>query len=274
MKSLFSFYRMINTLSLDVAIGAMICSVFFANIFHVTVFPQGIAALGLAVWIIYTIDHLIDAKKLGHAASTFRHQFHQQYFRLLSMAVVIAICLGFILLLFIRKQLFLNGVVFAAFTFLYILTNRWLFYLKELASAALYSGGVLLPSISFHEKIFLLADYLLMTQFSLLALINLILFSWMDYERDLHSNQHSIILKIGKNKSRFILKILFVFLFCLIAFSFSSTQFVSLIFLSMAFILFFIFLTPKYFRDEYNFRFIGDMIFFFPITYIINSVWQ
>lgn len=272
MKFLFSFYRIINTLSLDVALGAMICSVFFARLFHSTIFPQGIAALGLAVWIIYTIDHLIDVKKLSRAASTFRHQFHQQHFKFLSITVVIAICLGFILILFIRKQLFLNGVVFAAFTFLYILTNRWLSYFKELASAVLYCGGVLLPSISFHQKIFLLVDYLIMIQFFLLALINLILFSWMDYERDLHSNQPSIILKIGKNKSRFVLKFLFVFLFCLITFLFSWTQFISLIFLSMAGILFFIFLTPKYFRDEYSFRFVGDMIFFFPITYIINSV--
>ena len=274
MKFLFSFYRIVNTLSLDVALGAMICSVFFAKIFHANVFPQAIAALGMAVWIIYTTDHLIDAKKLSHPASTFRHQFHQQHFRLLSITLVIAICLGFTLILFIRKQLFLNGILFASFTFLYILINRWLLYLKELTGAVLYCGGVLLPSISAHQKIFSLVDYLIMTQFFLLALINLILFSCMDRERDQQDSHNSIILKIGRDKSEYILRILFVFLFCLIVFTFSSIQFVSLIFLSMAVILLSIFLKPKYFRDEYSFRFIGDAIFFFPITYIINSVWQ
>src|SRR6478736_436347 len=90
MKSVVAFYRVINALSLDVAGGAVICALFFAQLLKVNLFPQGLAALGLAVWIVYTGDHLLDAKRLREQASTFRHGFHQQHFKLLAVLLAIA----------------------------------------------------------------------------------------------------------------------------------------------------------------------------------------
>ena len=72
-------YRILNTLSLDVSIGAVISAMFFAEVLQVKILPYGLATLALTVWIIYTIDHLRDARAIGTKASTARHLFHQHY---------------------------------------------------------------------------------------------------------------------------------------------------------------------------------------------------
>ena len=59
---LFRFYRFINILSIDVAIGAVVNARFFAHLFGVPILHQGLISLGLAIWIIYTTDHLLDEK--------------------------------------------------------------------------------------------------------------------------------------------------------------------------------------------------------------------
>ena len=66
MRAGLRFYQYINILSLDIAAGAVISAVFFAQIFNVQIKPYGLLALGLTVWIIYTVDHLRDAKKIKH----------------------------------------------------------------------------------------------------------------------------------------------------------------------------------------------------------------
>ena|SRR5688572_29933788 len=106
MRAGFQFYQYVNILSLDVAAGAVISALFFAQIFNVQIKPYGLLALGLTVWIIYTADHLRDAKKIKHRASTQRHRFHQQYFCSLTVFVGSAILLDAVTIFFIRRQVF------------------------------------------------------------------------------------------------------------------------------------------------------------------------
>ena len=79
MDTLIRFYRMCNLLSLDVAGGAVVCALFFSKLLSVTPYVQGMIALGLTVWVIYTADRLLDVRALKNAAASERHKFHQQY---------------------------------------------------------------------------------------------------------------------------------------------------------------------------------------------------
>jgi hypothetical protein len=265
MEKLFSVYRVVNALSFDVAAGAMICAVFFARRFNVVVFPQGVITLGLAVWIIYTVDHLADAKRLNHQASTFRHRFHQKYFKQLSLLAVLALLTESVLLFFIREKLLYAGLGVGLLTGLYILFHRWMIYTKEVAGALLYCGGIFLPSLTFQQRSLLFFDGMVIAQFFLIVLINLILFSWIDYEEDVQDQNPSLATQMGKNSTSIILIVIFALQFLLTGYTILMGAYLGFIYLLMESVLLMLFLFPEYFKRHNRYRFWGDAIFFFPL---------
>jgi 4-hydroxybenzoate polyprenyltransferase len=268
MKSIFHSYQIANILSLDVAAGAVVCAAFFADLFHVRILPQGLAALGLAVWIIYTTDHLMDAAKLKEHASTIRHQFHYRYFRLLSVFLFLGFCVEMILIFFLREQVFRSGIFLAVIVIVYILLSSWLKYLKEIAGALLYCSGVLLPGLSLQQQPPDSKLIPLILPFALIVLINLILFSWMDYEEDNRDKQQSIITLLGRTRGKIILTFLFFCVAIAIAISFRSLRMdVFLIYTLMAGCLMWIFLYPDLFHKNNAFRYLGDGIFLLPLIH-------
>ncbi|PZR38614.1 MAG: hypothetical protein DI538_09220 [Azospira oryzae] len=258
------FYRYINILSIDVAIGAIVNALFFAQLFNVHILLPGIASLGLAVWIIYTTDHLRDAKRLKEEAATERHRFHQRHFKIILRLLYVAMLVELVLIFFLRKPVFYGGLWLSGGVVIYILINRWLRFFKEITGALLYSCGVMLPALSFRQASLTSADQLMIVQFVLIALINLILFSWMDYESDLKDRHRSLITYVSKAWGSVILIVLFM----VTALCHFKTMYVhqaeTLIFISMTFILLILFLFHRYFKKEERFRFIGDAIFFLP----------
>ena len=89
-----------NLLSLDAPLVAMAWLYVFAKTWRLGYHPwEAYASLGLAVWIIYVADRLLDASLAGgtKAALEPRHRFHvenQRYFRIgLLLAIVTAVAL-------------------------------------------------------------------------------------------------------------------------------------------------------------------------------------
>src|SRR5687767_3029402 len=111
MKTVIKFYRLLNILSIDVALGSVCCAAWFAEIFNVNLKPYVLMALGLTVWIIYTIDHLLDARKIHVSASTERHRYHQTNFTPLLYALLIALLVDLIFVFLLRRIVFQWGIV-------------------------------------------------------------------------------------------------------------------------------------------------------------------
>jgi 4-hydroxybenzoate polyprenyltransferase len=264
MRSPINLYRLFNTLSLDVALGAVICAAAFAKVFDVHVLPQGFIVLGIAVWMIYTVDHLLDAKQLKGNASTYRHRFHQEHFKLLVILVIICALIELTLIFFLRKPVFHNGLWLGLGVCVYIIINRWLHYFKEVAGALLYSSGVLLPALSLNENTLQLIDRLLIAEFVLVALINLVLFSWMDYERDIKDKHKSLITLAGKQAGVGIIYFLSGVLVVLTLVTVSTHFNMTIVLAFMTMVLIFIFRFSTFFNQKDRFRYLGDAIFFLP----------
>ena len=124
MNKLIRFYRLLNILSIDVATGAVCCAAWFAVLFEVNLRPYALISLGLTVWIIYTIDHLLDARKVKEPASTDRHRFHQENFTLLFGVVVLAIVLDLFFVFFIRRIVFQSGIILSCIMVVYFLLQQ------------------------------------------------------------------------------------------------------------------------------------------------------
>lgn len=90
-------YERFNLLSLDVVSGACGAMYFFADMMRVPLAWYYYLLLAIAVWTIYTFDHLLDARKVSQLALTKRHRFHQNHFKTLAGALLITGAAGALL---------------------------------------------------------------------------------------------------------------------------------------------------------------------------------
>jgi hypothetical protein len=273
MKKPLRFFQFINLLSIDVAAGAMVSGLFFATIFEVQILPSGLAALGLTVWIIYTTDHLLDAHRLREPASTERHRFHQHFFKQLAFIVVAAVLIDIVLIFLIRKPILISGLVLAMIVAIYLLVQRNLKSLKELSATLLYCSGVALPALSLINYSPTPYQAILMIQFGITVLCNLLLFSLLDHSEDIRDRNSSFVTVMGAHKTRLLLFVLFAInggLAILQMTYFSCPMGVTTVVFSMNVILFTIFIFPGFFAAQGLYRVFGDAVFLLPLFVLLT----
>lgn len=266
------FYRRLNILSIDVAVGAMVGNWFIASVsgggydlFH------GLA-LGLSVWLIYSFDHLFDAQSLHKKASTPRHLFHQVHKKNIAIIWLVILPLALYFILQLPYPMFLWGGaigMLVGFYFLFItkLKHHAGFW-KEVMIAILYVAGISLSTFV-QPQIATVPFVWLCTQYFLVALINLLIFSDADKTKDKMDGHNSAALALSEGRLR---KLIYL-LFCL------STLFIgwaayrlglflesSIMFLMLT-ALYLIYRNQEWFYRYDRYRWIGDGIFFLPILY-------
>jgi hypothetical protein len=267
MEAALKFYRWLNILSVDVALGAVCCALFFAKMLHVTLLSYGMIALGLTVWIIYTADHLLDTRKLNTTASTTRHKFHQLHFKSIVTALIVAGAIDCLVIFFIRRPVLINGLFLGLGVALYLLLHRYVKIVKEFSIALLYTSGVLLPSISVASFTIDTFPTVIVLQFFITALINLLLFSLYDFDNDIHDGHPSFATITGQRVVRVALAILFTGVFMLSLLSFQPKA--SLVIIGMNAFMLPLFVLPNIFKARDSYRLIGDAVFFIPILYLL-----
>ncbi|MEK6780858.1 MAG: hypothetical protein AABY93_04095 [Bacteroidota bacterium] len=264
-------YSVLNNLSIDVALGTIICATFFSHILHVQPSPVELASLGITVWIIYTVDHLLDVRKLKHEASSLRHRFHQKNFSRLSIALMLSIAVDFLLILLLRRPVVYWGIGLTLLVVVYLFFQQKLIAIKEIVISILYAAGVLLPSISMREEFLSMNEILLVLFFWLIALNNLFLFSWYEWKQDIRDSHQSFVTFFGRNPTRIILVVLFGLQIAL----FIELMTISLyrkeaaILELMNLILVVLFLYPEKLFPRELYRLLGDGVFLFPLPYLL-----
>ena len=239
---------------------------YFSHILEINVRPVSLAVLGLTVWVIYTIDHLLDARSLKVPATTVRHKFHQDHFKVLAIASVLVAAVCGLLLVFLRTKIFMWGLGLLALVVVYMFSNKFLKYVKELIAALLYTVGVLLPNLSQLDFSMVLSQQNFIVFFFLVALTNLVLFSWFEVDADRVHNSSSIAVHLGESRTKALVIFLFLAqLFIIILKFYSDNDIVTLfLMLSVSSGLVIIFLAPNFFRQHDRYRLIGDAVFLLP----------
>lgn len=260
-------YRLINLLNLDVMLGAMATALFFSRQMMVPVRVYGVVALGLTVWVIYTVDRLMDVRHLNQPAYSERHRFHQKYAQPLWIAVVGVVMIIGVLMVFIRPSILIGGLILAPLSGLYLLLQKKI-PIKELTVAVFYTLGVLLPAWPGSWNL-LLPVAALIVQLFLIALTNLVLFAWFETDTDNKMGQASLVTRLGKKSVTVLLMVLFTVGSSLslgVTILFNP---VSWIFLAMWMALICLFRFHTYFEQHERYRLWGDAIFYLPILGLI-----
>lgn len=263
-------YRFANLLSLDVSLGAVICAGFFSKVFGVRADLYATLVLGLSVWIIYTADHLLDARKTKALASTRRHQFHQRNFNILAGLLAVAVVLNVIFLFIIPRIMILPGIILGVIVVMYLLAQQYLILMKEFSGAILYTAGVSLPAVAYVWHGISGYQLILLLHFMLTAWMNLLLFSLFDKRFDERDRHTSFATTVGESTVSSLIFILFVF--CLGLTFYETTgpfSIPSLVVLFMDVVLLIILIMRKHFDVQDRYRLLGDAVFLFPALYIL-----
>ena len=265
MWQLLKWYRWVDILSLDVAAGAVICAYYFSTISSVELSPIVLSILGLSVWIIYTADHLKDASRIKNEATTLRHKFHQQHFKFLFISIIIAGMVILILVLNLDKHTVLWGLKLSVIVLLYLATNHYLSYTKEIVGGLLYCVGVLLPTFSQLDSPWILLGRYEVVIFGLLVFINLFLFSAYELDEDKQDDHKSFAQRFGKSITVIIVKTMLSIVSIILLISWGHIGFQSrIIFSLMILVLLAVTILPKTFERNDLYRYWGDLIFLFP----------
>ena len=264
-------YKIFTWLSLDVTAGAIVFMYFLAQEFGVPVRWSEAAALGLAVWVIYSIDHLLDARVAIEPISE-RREFHREHSKVLLLLTLLAVVSGTWIVTLLSTEVIISGGILAMVAIGYLAVaqiKKWSGF-KEVQIAFGYVAGVsLVPLVNLEivEPWYWLTTGLLF----LTALTNLILFSWYERKQDQSEGFTSLVLALGEKKISSILTLMFVLtLLGAIVLSQNVDSWRSVIFfLTAGVINFGLWKYSNFFSQNNRYRSVGDAVFLLPIIWLI-----
>jgi 4-hydroxybenzoate polyprenyltransferase len=265
--------KLAQALSLDVALGAVCCSAMFCRLVGLSPLPWAqLWTLGGTVLFIYTADHQADVYRMPGPPLTERHRFHFRYRRLLRpLAGVLAVGLAGAALPLPRPVL-VYGLLLAGAVGAYLLVvsrlpeargRRW--FHKEILVAALYTAGVW-GSVAVRAGALPPFARLAGVIFALLALQNLLLFSYLEWEEDVSQGQRSLARSWGTGRVRIAMRVLSVVLIGLLAAGWGGAEglmgrAVWFTLAAMTGVLGALCAFPAAFRRRHRYRLLGDGVF-------------
>lgn len=269
-------------LSLDVAAGALVCCLMACKVWQVSPIPwPAVLILAGTVLLIYTADHLQDVWHTAGKVFSPRRKFHWQYrYQLLRACLILVGVLGVSVLLFLPLKIILFGSVLAVLVILYL----WLvskmgiqkglpWFHKEVIIACLYTTGIW--GVAWFSADHFHAQYLyFVSAFFLIALQNLLLFSYFEREEDWQQGQRSMVVSFGVRQVKRMLTLLFVFsgLLLMVACTAEYNSLGKQVLLTescMSGVLLLLFVFPKFFFQHRRYRWLGDGVFLLPIWLLV-----
>jgi len=188
MRLMRRFFTLFSWLSLDVVIGAMASLYFFQELLHVSLDWHAFVLLGLAVWTIYTLDHVLDARKIANTSSS-RRAFHRKYQVALGVGILFAVVSGLagaLIWMGWGKEFQLTLILaLAMFGCRWAIQKFGPVLLKEVSIALFYVVGTIwLPLLRAEAADLTWAVLIFAALFFVLALLNLWMLSFLDREED------------------------------------------------------------------------------------------
>ncbi|MBN8222461.1 MAG: prenyltransferase [Spirochaetes bacterium] len=174
-------------LSLDICIGVVGSGALAASLLHADMRLAWWFLLPAAVWVIYTADHLLDARKVRDDFANARHEFHRRHFRVLATLAILTALACFVAAIFFLSDIVVKGglllCLMAAFHLGMAFWGKIRFG-KEISVAVIYSLGVWFAPYLRRGCSVTGIHMLAFGFFVLAALLNLLMNSIMEYEMD------------------------------------------------------------------------------------------
>ena len=234
--------------------------------------------LALVVFIIYTVDRLLDVRKYRADATsqplTPRHQFHAQHAPALWRVVFVATALVLMLALFLPGSVITFGIGLGIACVVYVgavfrlPTRHPALLLKEPLVALLYTAGVW-GSVWVQRSTVSWVELVECLMFGVIAFQNLLLFAVMEQYETVNQSMFSLATEWGPERCALVLRWLTVgvvvtgFSLCFLT-SDRFAQRSALMLALMSLILYGMQRYSAYFLKRERYRWLGDGVFWMP----------
>lgn len=267
-------------LSIDVCLGALAGGILASEILKTDPGWAYWIVLPMAVWLIYTSDHLIDGFRAGNKAIKDRYVVHRKYYRqFIIIASLILLISAFISFSYLSIDIIIFGIILGSMAALYlilvfILPGRGMpIFQKEIAVAFFYAAGIWGPIIISGNTISW-TEWGVVALFYLLALSDLIMLSLIEMKVDDAEGQRSLPLLFGTKHAKRLLHLLLIVVMAssvLIIFTHPSWMIIkaALILGVMALCLLIIFRMSGYLKNNDLYRYMSEAVFILPVLMLI-----
>ena len=231
-----------------------------------------LTGLAIAIWLIYTVDHLLDAHKTKGKADNPRHAFHQKYKTLLMIMAALAFVAGLINTFYLPIRTVCFGGVLVGLSGLYFL------YLqkpkctkgKAFFAAFVYTAGVVAGPGSLVYGLEL-GQLFPVLQIMLLAYANLLLISLYEIAMDKRDQKVSAAIDKGEKRvSRQVWCLTIMVWLLAMAACVQPQQLLNQSLMAlMATVLMALLKFKTYFRPCQLYRILADGIFFLPLMLLV-----
>ena len=265
------FYSYFRLLSLDILVGVLSGAYFSTHIFKVYPSIFFWIVLCVTVWIIYTIDHILDGIRTRGKPAFISYKFHYKWRKILVvLCSVFAILNTILVFTFLEKELIHFGIVTFIFVLFYLLLNYTLrnsqkFFPKEIMISILYTWGIFGGIIVLRGGV-IFFQIVVVLNYLLLVLANVLIYSYFDFEHDKSGDFSTFAVNFGRGKTRVLIfgvltlaSILSIFLGC-----YFKDWLVFIVFETMSMALFLIVVYSRQFEKNKLFGIFTDAVFFLP----------
>ncbi len=277
-KEIFNIHRwrIFNILSLDVVTGSIAGGIMATTILNVKPGFAWWIVLPLSVWIVYTLDHLIDGMRLKKNAHTVRHLFHFHYSKPILTAIILFTLTDlFFIVFFLDKSILFFGIYAGAITLIYLAIvyfsgkRKILLLQKELFVALIYTIGIWGGPVALRSYVLNSGEILLTSMFFLVVWIAILILSIYEVDSDRIDKHNTVAVNFGTKKTSFLIFFLSAILFLTGIIEIISTSNIRLamafkILLIMDMILLLILSFPEKLKRENIYRTLVEMVFWLP----------
>jgi len=179
------FYTQV--LSLDICIGAIGSGALAATLLCAPMRAIWWLLLPASVWVIYSVDHLLDAKKISTGAVNVRHKFHRDHFTAIAIVTtIVGVCCVASAIWFLPDMVLKAGAIISALVAFHLGMAFWgkVRIGKEISVALIYACGVWFGPYLRSECAFSAIPAIAFVLFVIAALLNLFMSSAIEYDLD------------------------------------------------------------------------------------------
>jgi len=198
------FFSLIRIFSLDIVAGALASLVFAASLMDVDLHRSYYVIMALSVWLIYTMDHLMDGAKTRGNSESETHKFFYTYKIPVILAFLISLVLDFRLIVYgLDERIIQFGMGPGLAVILYLLMNRYhdtkqkWFFIKELWIAVIYTIAVWGGPVIYGGDFLNASQIMIIVSFALLIFSNVLIYSIYERENDALEKNKSLVLDLG-----------------------------------------------------------------------------
>lgn len=256
LKVISKLINIIRLLSFDIISGALAGIYYFSNLFGVKSPLFWYITMAVSVWIIYTIDHILDSIK--NKRPTFHYQ---NKIKLLIITLLLSIINLFIIYYYYPSKLIISSLIPCVLLVFYMLLIHYFRYkaIKELLISIIYTLAI--AYFPLYKTDFKMEhhQYLSFASYFLLVLTNVFTFSYYNSTRIIQKRRRKSYVLIST------ILVLGINIFGIVTQAYSIQYFICQIIMALV-IYSCIFLNSSNFIRE-NYGIIADLVFSIPLLF-------